>query len=275
MDDLVQKINDLIESIKGKLDDLLGTVNDFRRWVPWGLGWLADKIKDAWNWLCGKFEEFWTALTDITSHMGDRGALSSTAGTWSSSVGGPVSAQKDAVDASAVLKADDTWVGDAAGAYAGKAKLHQVALEKVVTTYVTAMSSALDTVRAGLVKFYMGLITALGRPRGRHHRGAGLVGDHLRHPRRHLHRGGCGAHRGRRVLHRRRAAQERLQRGQQHAAAEDERQQRVPARGVAERSSGVSVTDPTQSGSAPFTRRTEVRASQPPWSSPWSGVPSR
>jgi hypothetical protein len=162
MDDLVQRINDLIDKIKGKLDDLLGKVNDFLGWVPWGLGWLADKIKDAWNWLCGRFEEFWDGVTKITTNMGDRGALSSTASTWSTSVGGPVSAQKDAVDASAVLRADDTWEGDAAQAYAGRAKLHQTALEKVVTTYVTAMSSALDTVRAGLVKFYMGLITALG-----------------------------------------------------------------------------------------------------------------
>ena len=162
MDDLVQQINELIEKIKGKLDDLLGKVNDFLSWVPWGLGWLADKIKDAWNWLCEKFQEFWDGVTKITTNMGDRDALSATATTWSTSVGGPVSAQKDAVDASAVLKADDTWQGDAAVAYAGKAKQHQTALEKVVTTYVTAMSSALDTVRAGLVKFYMGLITALG-----------------------------------------------------------------------------------------------------------------
>lgn len=162
MDDLVQRINDLIEKIKGKLDDLLGRVNDFLGWVPWGLGWLADKIKDAWSWLCGKFEEFWDGVTKITSNMGDREALSSTATTWSTSVGGPVSAQKDAVDASAVLRADDAWEGDAAEAYAGRAKQHQTALEKVVTTYVTAMSSALDTVRAGLVKFYMGLVTALG-----------------------------------------------------------------------------------------------------------------
>ena len=73
MDDLVQRINDLIEKIKGKLDDLLGKVNDFLGWVPWGLGWLADKIKDAWNWLCGKFEEFWDGVTKITSNMGDRG----------------------------------------------------------------------------------------------------------------------------------------------------------------------------------------------------------
>jgi hypothetical protein len=162
MDDLVQQINELIEKIKGKLDDLLGKVNDFLSWVPWGLGWLADKIKDAWNWLCEKFQEFWDGVTKITTNMGDRDALSATATTWSTSVGGPVSAQKDAVDASAVLRADDTWQGDAAVAYAGKAKQHQTALEKVVTTYVTAMSSALDTVRAGLVKFYMGLITALG-----------------------------------------------------------------------------------------------------------------
>ena len=162
MDELVQQINELIGKIRTKLDELLGVVNDFLGWVPWGLGWLADKIKDAWDWLCEKFEEFWDGLTLITTNMGDRGALSDTGSSWSTSVASPVSAKKDTVDATAILRADDTWEGTAADAYAGKAKLHQTALERVVTTYVTGITSALDTVRAGLVKFYMGLITALG-----------------------------------------------------------------------------------------------------------------
>lgn len=162
MDALIEKINSLVEKIKGKLDALLGVVNDFLGWVPWGLGWLADKIKDAWNWLVEKFNEFWDAVTLIFSNPGDRGALSTTGNEWSTGVGGPVSAKKDTVDASAILKADDKWHGDAADAYAGKAKLHQTALEKIVTNYVTGASAALETVRAGLVKYYMGLITALG-----------------------------------------------------------------------------------------------------------------
>ncbi|HMM93774.1 hypothetical protein [Phycicoccus sp.] len=162
MDELIQRIEDLIQRIKDKLDSLLGVVNDFLGWIPWGLGWLADKVRDAWDYLVGKFNDFWDRLTYITTNMGDRDQLSTSANAWSSQVAGPVSAKKDAVDASAVLRADDTWEGDAADAYAGRAKLHQTALEKVVTTYVTTISTALDTVRGGLTKFYMGLITALG-----------------------------------------------------------------------------------------------------------------
>ena len=161
MDDLVLQINELIAKIRTKLDELLGVVNDFLGWVPWGLGWLADKIRDAWDWLCEKFDEFWDSLTLITTNMGDRGALSTTGSTWSTSVASPVSAKKDTVDASVILRADDTWEGDAAERYGPRAKLHQTALEKVVTTYVTGITAALDTVRAGLVKFSMGLITAL------------------------------------------------------------------------------------------------------------------
>lgn len=162
MDALIEKINGLVEKIKGKLDELLGIVNDFLGWVPWGLGWLADKIKDAWDWLVEKFNEFWDDVTFIFGNPGDRGALETTSNSWSTDIGGPVSAKKDTVDATAILKADDKWEGDAAGAYAGKAKLHQTALEKIVTTYTTTASAALETVRAGLVKYYMGLITALG-----------------------------------------------------------------------------------------------------------------
>lgn len=162
MDALIEKINALIEKIKGKLDTLLGVVNDFLGWVPWGLGWLADKIKSAWDWLVEKFNEFWDGVTLIFGNPGDRGALETTGSSWAADVGGPVSAKKDTVDASAILKADDTWTGDAAGAYAGKAKLHQTALERIVTMYTTTASAALETVRGGLVKYYTGLITALG-----------------------------------------------------------------------------------------------------------------
>ena len=204
MDDLVQQINELIEKIKGKLDDLLGTVNDFLSWVPWGLGWLADKIKDAWNWLCGEVRGvLGRRHEDHDQHGRPRRAerhrldvVDLGRGTGERAEG----CRRRLRGAQGGRHAG--WV-TRPGAYAGKAKLHQVALEKVVTTYVTAMSSALDTVRAGLVKFYMGLITALGALVAGIIGGAGVVGDHLRHPRRHLHRRGCRAHRGGRVLHRR------------------------------------------------------------------------
>ena len=34
-------------------------------WVPWGLGWLADKIRDLWNGLMDKIKEFFDPLVQI------------------------------------------------------------------------------------------------------------------------------------------------------------------------------------------------------------------
>ena len=163
-----------------------------------------------------------------------------------------MSAQKDAVDASAVLKADDTWQGDAAQSRTpGRQGSTRRRWRRWSRPTSQAMSSALDTVRAGdLVKFYMGLITALGALV------AGIIAALAVHrPRSSASRPASSS---RPVPHSSPSAPsspavscspERLHRRQQLPDPEDERQQRLPARGVAERSSGVSVPDSTVTGS--------------------------
>ena len=161
MHPLVQEILDLVEELRSRFDSLQNKINDALSWVPWGLGWVVDNIHDAWNYLVEKWNEFWDATTLIFGNMGSPGALEDCAQGWSGTVGSPVSAQVGNADR-ALLQADDHWTGQAADTYFPKSMLHKTAMEKVQSTYVEAASSALDQVRGGLVKFYAGLITALG-----------------------------------------------------------------------------------------------------------------
>lgn len=161
MHPLIQQILDLVEKIKTKFDELMGKVNDFLGWIPWGLGWLADKIESAWNGLVDKWNEFWDGCELIFGNMGDPDSIQQVSNEWNNDVGGPVSAQAGKADR-ALLAADDHWEGQAAASYFPKSALHKTALEAVQNTFATGFRTALDSVRSGLVKFYMGLVTALG-----------------------------------------------------------------------------------------------------------------
>lgn len=161
MNPLVEEILSLVAEIESKFQSLQNAVNDVLSWVPWGLGWAADKVRDAWDWLVEKWNQFWDGVTLIFGNMGDTGALEQAAQGWTSEVGAPVSALSGNVDR-ALLQADDHWTGQAAESYFPKSALHKTALEKVQSTYIEGASSALDSVRGGLTKFYTGLVVALG-----------------------------------------------------------------------------------------------------------------
>lgn len=160
MDALLDRINELIDSLQEKFDSLQDKVNWILGKIPFFLGWLKDKLVDAWNWFVEKWDAFWSAQETLWGNMGDRDALTTTSRAWVDDVGTPVSQHVDTVDR-ALLQADDHWTGQAADTYFPKAALHKTAMDKVQSTFVTAATGALETVRAGLTKFYTGLITAL------------------------------------------------------------------------------------------------------------------
>ena len=161
MNPLIQEILDLVDDLRAKFDSLQSKINDALSWVPWGLGWVVDKIHDAWDALVDKWNEFWDAAQLIFGNMGSPDALESASQSWSTGVGSPVSGQAGNADR-ALLQSDDHWTGQAADNYFPKSQLHKTAMEKVQTGYVAGVSGVLDTVRGGLTKFYAGLITALG-----------------------------------------------------------------------------------------------------------------
>lgn len=161
MHPLVQEILDLVEELQSRMEGLNNIINDALSWVPWGLGWVVDRIHDAWDWLMEKWNEFWDAANLIFGNMGDHGAITTAAQGWATSVGTPVAEQATNADR-AILQADGVWTGEAAASYFPKALLQKNAMTAVQDSYVKTASEALDTVKSGLVKFYGSLVLALG-----------------------------------------------------------------------------------------------------------------
>ncbi|GAB2762734.1 hypothetical protein GCM10027020_13720 [Nocardioides salsibiostraticola] len=160
MHPLVEEINRLVQELQGKMDRLQEIVNSGLSRIPWGLGWVADKIHDAWNALLEKWNDFWDKATLLFGNMGDPGSLSATGTSWTGDVGRPVTEQAGTISET-LLAADNHWTGDAAAAYLPRAALQRSAMEAIESSFVQSASSALDTVKSGLLKFYTSLVAAL------------------------------------------------------------------------------------------------------------------
>lgn len=156
----MDEILDLLDTIEAKFTDLQNAVNDVLGRIPGWASWVADRIHEAWDYMCGKAQEFWNWLSNILSNMGDPGRLSSTASTWNSSVGGPVSAEVQVAEAGN-LAVDDAWSGTAADSYRQRISLHKTALDKIKTSMTDGISSALDTVKTAIYIFWGAIAVAL------------------------------------------------------------------------------------------------------------------
>ena len=154
-------IRDLVNRFNGLVQDLQDAINDVLDWVPWGLGWLADKIRDLWNGLMGKIKEFFDPLVEILSNLGEPSTVSSKADLWSSNVGSPVSARVALADVGS-LAVDDNWKGSAADQYKQKAPLQKTALQNVKTQFTDGISSALKDVSSAIQVFFGLMIAAIG-----------------------------------------------------------------------------------------------------------------
>jgi hypothetical protein len=161
MSSTANDIRDLVNRFNGLVQDLQDAINDVLVWVPWGLGWLADKIRDLWNGLMDKIREFFDPLIEILSNLGEPSTLSSTGDTWSNSVGAPVSARVALADVGS-LAVDDSWKGSAADQYKQKAPLQKAALQNIKTQFSDGISSALKDVSTALWVFFGAMVVAIG-----------------------------------------------------------------------------------------------------------------
>lgn len=156
----MDEIFDLLDEIQAKTDELANTVNHWLGRVPGWAAWVGDRIREAWDWLVQKANEFWDGLTLIVGNLGDPGKLSATASGWNSGVGAPVSAQVQVAEAGN-LEVDDTWAGTAADNYRQRIGLHKTALDKIKSSMTDGLSSALNAVRTGVLVFWVAMVAAL------------------------------------------------------------------------------------------------------------------
>lgn len=168
----MDEILDLLDEIEARFSELQDAVNDVLGRVPGWASWVIDRIHEAWDYMCGKAQEFWAWISNIVLNMGDPGNLSRTGSAWNTSVGGPVSAQVQVADAGN-LAVDDTWSGSAADSYRQRLGLHKTALDKIKSSMTDGLSSALDAVKTAVYVFWgavaaalatliAGIITAIG-----------------------------------------------------------------------------------------------------------------
>jgi hypothetical protein len=154
---LLDQINAVVGRIDTKTTELQNSINGKLHWLPGGL---QDKVVSGWNSFCGFMKRIWDNLNEILSNMGSPSALWSAADAWSDWVGGPVSGQVQSAEAGP-LTVDDNWDGDAADAYRQTLPLQKAALDKVKSTLTDGISTALNEVAKGILKFWAGLVTAL------------------------------------------------------------------------------------------------------------------
>lgn len=160
MDDAIQKINDLVTKIENGLQTLTNKVNSILSHVPWGLGWLADRFRDAWNWAMGKVQAFWDKVGEFLSYLGQPWALNDAKKKWIE-LGGPVAARAATADKSQST-VDYDWSGKAADAYAGSLPAQQTALKDVQGKLTSPIGPALGSLASALYIFYGAVVVALG-----------------------------------------------------------------------------------------------------------------
>jgi hypothetical protein len=149
----VQKVRDLVQTLANSINAALSGLSFL-------LGWIADKVRDGWNWFMTKLTEFWDWLTNILSNMGDGDALTRTADAWSNNIAAPVSKEVGIADLGTLL-VDNNWQGKAADIYKGIVPLQKIALDKIKTNFTDGISLALSQLRTAIMTFKGAMIVAL------------------------------------------------------------------------------------------------------------------
>lgn len=160
INELIQKIVDKLERIRDLVNQIKSKINGLLSHVPSYLHWVISKVEDLWNKFCDKMSEFWDWFTDKLAYAGDPFLLKDTGQRWNDDLGGPAHKRANEVDSDDLL-VDDNWTGSAADAYKSKIGGQKDALNAVGQTYASAVSSALNTMKTGIWIFWIAIVSAL------------------------------------------------------------------------------------------------------------------
>ncbi|GEL93951.1 hypothetical protein [Cellulomonas composti] len=162
---LLKELEQLVQQLQEAVQDLYEQVSETIGRIPDWLGYLRDRLLDAWDWLCEKLTPLWDWIARYFSRPGDPGALQALAGRWTNEVGQPVGGEATVADAGTLL-ADDVWVGIAADRYKQALGPQRAAIAAAKTSLADTMSKALGAVATALwVEFVavgVALVTLLG-----------------------------------------------------------------------------------------------------------------
>ncbi|NLU73172.1 hypothetical protein HCC61_10850 [Streptomyces sp. HNM0575] len=157
---LIQKIVDKLDRIRDLVNQVKNKINGLLSHVPSFLHWVISKVEDLWNRFCDKMSEFWDWFTDKLAYVGDPFLLKDTGEKWNSKLGVPAHKRASEVD-SDDLMVDDNWTGTAASAYKSRIGGQKDALDAIGKTYASGVSSALNTMKTGIWIFWIAVVSAL------------------------------------------------------------------------------------------------------------------
>lgn len=160
IDEIIEKINGLLDKVQGKLEELANKVNGILSHVPFFLQWAVDKFMDLWNTMLDKLGEFWDWFTEKLAYAGDPFGLGDAGERWNTDLGLITKALADQIDDEHELLVDDNWTGTAASAYKEQVPEQEDAL-RTLGQFATNVHSAMGTLKAGIITFWGAIVTAL------------------------------------------------------------------------------------------------------------------
>lgn len=160
MDDVITRVEQLLHKVQSKFDELRNKINSLLSHVPSFLHWVIGKVEDLWDKLCAKMKQFWDWFTDKLAYAGDPWLLHDIGTSWNTKLGEPAHKRANEVDSDDLL-VDDTWTGSSAAAYKSHIGGQKDALNNVGQNLATTVSSALNSMKTGILSFWAGVIAGL------------------------------------------------------------------------------------------------------------------
>lgn len=164
MNPVIDRVLELLEKIKQKLDEIVRLINAALRTIPVYLSWIADRVKDAWDATLQKIQEMWNWLWDKLTYAGAPWVLNGAADGWKQ-MGGKVARINDTI-VDANLSVDDRWTGRAADQYHQSVEPQRRANTSVMSDFAENIGNAMSGLAVAITAFWgaiaVAIITLLG-----------------------------------------------------------------------------------------------------------------
>ena len=154
----VERINELLEEVREKLDWVVEKINGVLKHVPFFLQWAVDKFMDLWDKVLEKVGQFWDKVVEFVSYLGQPWHLNDAKAAWIA-LGSPVAARASEADRSQST-VDAEWKGRAADRYASSLAAQGKALSGVQGKLANPIGPALGSLASALYIFF-GVVIAV------------------------------------------------------------------------------------------------------------------
>lgn len=153
MSDAAQQVREILTKIEKLVDDLESAINTTLSLVPDIVGYIVDRVREAWDGLMKKLGEFWNWFVDKLSYVGNADILRSTATSWRTEVGAVANNLVRDIDDLAI-SADDTWKGFGAEQYRQSIPPQRDALKSLHGEFTTNIAKGLEDLASAINVFW-------------------------------------------------------------------------------------------------------------------------